>query len=107
MVNKKGTPEFVELPPFCSTRFQTAGFNSTIYSMAEKHARNTEEEIIEKQIVFSDVKVTFLGLYRYASALDILLLSVYTVCALGAGACQPIPAVRYCPPRLVAFAEIY
>lgn len=52
-----------------------------------------EEVAVQKQIQYDEVKKSFLGLYQYASALDIILVMVCAVCAILAGACQPLPTV--------------
>ncbi|OBT71595.1 hypothetical protein VF21_09533 [Pseudogymnoascus sp. 05NY08] len=54
-----------------------------------------EEEILQQQIQFDDVKISFLGLYHYASALDIILALVSAICAVLGGACQPLPALVF------------
>lgn len=53
-------------------------------------ARDDDDEI-QKQIQQGQIKTSFLGLYRYASAPDIILVAVCEVCAVLAGACQPLP----------------
>ncbi|KAJ5168928.1 leptomycin B resistance protein pmd1 [Penicillium canariense] len=60
--------------------------------MAPKY---TEASIIEKQISFSVVKITFLGLYRYATTIDAVLLFICAVSAILAGACQPAPTLVF------------
>lgn len=55
--------------------------------------KDSEESILQQQIDFSNVQITFLGLYHYATTIDIVLLSICAIAAILAGACQPIPTV--------------
>lgn len=59
----------------------------------EKPQKEIEEEIIERQIGIPKVKSSFLNLYRYASTGDIALVCISAICAVIAGATQPLPTV--------------
>lgn len=56
-----------------------------------------EEEILQRQIQFDNVNISFLNLYHYGSASDIILALVSAICAILGGACQPLPAVNFLP----------
>lgn len=55
--------------------------------------QDVEDEIVDRQLRFPEVKVTFFSLYRYASKRDYALLVISAACAIIAGACQPLPGV--------------
>ncbi|MCJ1401721.1 GTPase-activating protein [Xylographa trunciseda] len=54
-----------------------------------------EDEVLQKQLRFPEVRATFLGLYRYASSYDKVLLVVSAICALIAGSCQLLPTIIF------------
>lgn len=54
------------------------------------HLPEHEKQILKKQLNSPDVKVSFIGLYRYASKLDILIIAISAICAIGAGAALPL-----------------
>ncbi|MCJ1310477.1 GTPase-activating protein [Agyrium rufum] len=60
----------------------------------EKLSR-TEEEVLQKQVEFEDIKISFFSLYHYATLVDSLVVAISAICALGAGACQPLPALVF------------
>lgn len=62
-------------------------------SSPEKSLKEAEEDIIKRQIEIPKVKSSFLNLYRYASTGDIALVFLSAVCAVIAGATQPLPTV--------------
>lgn len=54
------------------------------------HLPEHEKEILKKQLDAPSVKISFFGLYRYASRMDILILVVSAICAIAAGAALPL-----------------
>lgn len=54
------------------------------------HLPQHEKDILKKQLDSPNVKISFFGLYRYASHLDILILVVSAICAIAAGAALPL-----------------
>lgn len=54
------------------------------------HLPEHEKEILKKQLDAPNVKISFFGLYRYASRLDVLILVVSAICAIAAGAALPL-----------------
>lgn len=54
------------------------------------HLPEDEKQILKKQLDAPDVKVSFIGLFRYASRNDLLILFVSTICAIVAGAALPL-----------------
>jgi ATP-binding cassette subfamily B (MDR/TAP) protein 1 len=54
------------------------------------HLPEHEKEILKKQLDAPHVKISFFGLYRYASRMDILVLVVSAICAIAAGAALPL-----------------
>ncbi|KAK2765952.1 GTPase-activating protein [Arachnomyces sp. PD_36] len=54
------------------------------------HLPEDEKAILKEQLHIPDVKVTFAGLYRYASTNDFIILAVSAICAIGAGAIMPL-----------------
>lgn len=62
------------------------------------HLPEHEKEILKKQLDAPNVKISFFGLYRYASRMDVLILVVSAICAIAAGAALPLFTVS---PRVV------
>lgn len=54
------------------------------------HLPEHEKEILKKQLDAPNVKISFFGLYRYASRMDMLILGVSAICAIAAGAALPL-----------------
>lgn len=54
------------------------------------HLPEHEKEILKRQLDAPTVKISFFGLYRYASKMDILILIVSAICAIAAGAALPL-----------------
>lgn len=54
------------------------------------HLPDHEREILKKQLDVSDLKVSFIGLHRYASKTDLLIIFVSAICAIAAGAALPL-----------------
>lgn len=54
------------------------------------HLPEHEKQILKKQLDAPEVKISFFGLYRYASKMDILILLVSAICAIAAGAALPL-----------------
>ncbi|KAI1802055.1 P-loop containing nucleoside triphosphate hydrolase protein [Daldinia bambusicola] len=61
----------------------------------ESHRHNKEAKIVEAQLHFDDVHVSFFSLFRYAKASHCLIVAISTISALGAGALIPLPAVLF------------
>ncbi|KAJ5661558.1 uncharacterized protein N7477_009174 [Penicillium maclennaniae] len=59
------------------------------------HLPEHEKEILKKQLDAPHVKISFFGLYRYASKMDILILSVSAICAIAAGAALPLFTILF------------
>ncbi|KAJ5888946.1 hypothetical protein N7495_008987, partial [Penicillium taxi] len=59
------------------------------------HLPEHEKEILKRQLDSPPVKVSFLGLYRYASRMDILILVVSAICAAAAGAALPLFTILF------------
>ncbi|KAB8290415.1 hypothetical protein EYC80_010847 [Monilinia laxa] len=52
-----------------------------------------DAEIIQRQLHFPDVKVSFFTLFRFATANDLIVIAISTCCALIAGATIPLPPI--------------
>ncbi|CAG7920112.1 unnamed protein product [Penicillium olsonii] len=59
------------------------------------HLPPHEKEILKKQLDAPPRPVSFFGLYRYASMIDILILVVSTLCAMAAGAALPLFTILF------------
>ena len=57
-----------------------------------------ERDIIKRQIDQPNVKVTYFTLYRFASKLDLLVILISSLCAIGGGSAFPLMTVRLCFP---------
>lgn len=53
-----------------------------------------EKEIIERQLHFADIDVSFFRLFRYATASDYLVIAISSLSAMVAGAIIPLAPVR-------------
>lgn len=54
------------------------------------HLPDHEKAILKEQLHIPDVKVSFVGLYRYASTNDLIVLAVSAICSIAAGAIMPL-----------------
>lgn len=54
------------------------------------HLPSHEKEILKKQLDAPVAKISFFGLYRYASRMDVLIMLVSAICAIAAGAALPL-----------------
>lgn len=54
------------------------------------HLPQHEKDILNKQLDAPVAKISFFGLYRYASKMDILIMLVSAICAIAAGAALPL-----------------
>lgn len=54
------------------------------------HLPQHEKDILKKQLDSPSVIISFFGLYRYASTIDILILVVSAICSIAAGAALPL-----------------
>lgn len=52
-----------------------------------------EDAILQRQLHFPETKPTYLGVFRYATISDLLIISVSTVCSFIAGGLIPLPPV--------------
>ncbi|KAJ5610137.1 hypothetical protein N7510_006856 [Penicillium lagena] len=59
------------------------------------HLPEHEKAILKKQLDAPVVKISFFGLYRYASHMDILILVVSAICAIAAGAALPLFTILF------------
>lgn len=64
------------------------------------HLPQHEKDILKKQLDAPVAKISFFGLYRYASKMDILILLVSAICAIAAGAALPLFTVSFEPENL-------
>ncbi|KAF2756024.1 ATP-binding cassette transporter ABC4 [Pseudovirgaria hyperparasitica] len=54
-----------------------------------------EQHVLRRQLVTPDVKVTYFTLYRYATRMDLIILSIAAFCAIAAGALMPLMTVIF------------
>jgi ATP-binding cassette subfamily B (MDR/TAP) protein 1 len=54
------------------------------------HLPEQEKEILKRQLDAPKVKISFFGLYRYASRLDLLVIAISALSAIVAGAAMPL-----------------
>ncbi|KAJ5320576.1 hypothetical protein PENANT_c033G08172 [Penicillium antarcticum] len=59
------------------------------------HLPAHEKDILKRQLDAPPVKITFFGLYRYASHMDILIIVVSALCAIAAGAALPLFTILF------------
>ncbi|KAJ5466700.1 ABC multidrug transporter mdr1 [Penicillium diatomitis] len=59
------------------------------------HLPEDEKEILKKQLNAPAAKVSFFTLYRYASAMDIVILVVCAICSIAAGAALPLFTILF------------
>ena len=59
------------------------------------HLPQHEKDILKRQLDAPPVQISFFGLYRYASRMDILILVVSTLCAIAAGAALPLFTILF------------
>ncbi|KAK1140267.1 GTPase-activating protein [Aspergillus melleus] len=80
------------------------------------HLAPHERQILKKQLDVDETNVSFFGLYRYASRMDILVLVVSAICAIAAGAALPLftilfgslaSAMRNITLGLIEYSEFY
>lgn len=67
------------------------------------HLPQHEKDILKKQLDAPEVKMGFVGLYRYADHMDILILVISALCAIAAGAALPLFTVStgHCDRNLI------
>lgn len=56
-------------------------------------AVTTQEEFLRKQLHFDDVKLSFFGIYTFATWGDLGLVGISAICAIIAGALFPVAPV--------------
>ena len=61
------------------------------------HLPDHEAAILKEQLHIPDVKVSFIGLYRYATTNDLLILALSAICAIAGGAIMPLFTVCWQP----------
>lgn len=54
------------------------------------HLPEHEKEILKRQLDAPKVNISFFGLYRYASKLDLFIIAISALCAIVAGAAMPL-----------------
>ncbi|KAJ5945869.1 ABC multidrug transporter mdr1 [Penicillium verhagenii] len=59
------------------------------------HLPEHEKAILKKQLDAPVVKISFFGLYRYASKLDLLIIAISALCAIVAGAAMPLFTILF------------
>ncbi|KAA8643122.1 hypothetical protein EYZ11_005820 [Aspergillus tanneri] len=59
------------------------------------HLSAHERDILKKQLEAEDATVSFFGLYRYASRMDMLAILVSAICAIAAGAALPLFTILF------------
>ncbi|KAL4942135.1 hypothetical protein BDV06DRAFT_192977 [Aspergillus oleicola] len=59
------------------------------------HLPEEEREILKKQLEELKVTITFFGLWRYATRMDILILVISGLCAIAAGAALPLFTILF------------
>lgn len=70
---------------------------ASMESKTKQFPTNVEQAILQDQLRIDDVKLSFLGIYNYATWLDLAVVAICAVCAIIAGALSPIAAVCSCP----------
>jgi hypothetical protein len=53
-----------------------------------------EQAILDRQLSVPQIKATYFMLYRYATKVDLLIIAICILCAMGAGAIFPLMTVR-------------
>ncbi|KAJ5746120.1 ABC multidrug transporter mdr1 [Penicillium odoratum] len=59
------------------------------------HLPEHEKEILKRQLDAPKVKISFFGLYRYASKFDLLIIAISALCAIVAGAAMPLFTILF------------
>ncbi|KAI2749146.1 hypothetical protein DTO012A8_9860 [Penicillium roqueforti] len=59
------------------------------------HLPEHEKEILKRQLDAPLVNISYFGLYRYASRIDILIIVISTLCAIAAGAALPLFTILF------------
>ncbi|KAK3069659.1 hypothetical protein LTR53_011839 [Teratosphaeriaceae sp. CCFEE 6253] len=59
------------------------------------HLPEHEAAILKRQLVIPPVKVTYVGLYRYATRNDLLIMALSGICAIGGGAVMPLMTIVF------------
>lgn len=59
-----------------------------------------EHATLERQLHFDENNVSFLGIYRFTDAIDVIVVAVSTVCAVIAGSLIPVTPVYFSYPML-------
>ncbi len=60
-----------------------------------KHLPPDEADILRKQVITPDVKVGISTMYRYASAMDLLIMAAASLCAIASGAFLPCMTIIF------------
>ncbi|KAJ5144195.1 uncharacterized protein N7515_002982 [Penicillium bovifimosum] len=99
-LNEKPTEKPVDKRDSDSASTSTAKeHESTTVSTEEDalyaHLPAHEREILKRQLDAPTVSISFFGLYRYASSLDILIIVVSALCAIAAGAALPLFTILF------------
>lgn len=83
---KSATIDLSQTKASDATQTGTADIPEDPFSHLPEH----EREVLKTQLDVEDQKVSFFGLYRYASKNDILIIIVSAICSIAAGAALPL-----------------
>lgn len=71
------------------------------------HLPEEEQQVLKQQLEELKVNITFFGLWRYATKIDVLILLVSAICAIAAGAALPLFTVSSLPWALNSFSDSF
>lgn len=89
--NKPGSDSASTLTANKESKTPVSSEDDALYAHLPQH----EKEILKKQLDAPPVPISFFGLYRYASHMDILILVVSALCAIAAGAAMPLFTILF------------
>jgi ATP-binding cassette subfamily B (MDR/TAP) protein 1 len=89
------TPADKEQRPKSSSSNNAASDNEVDALIA--HLPEDERQVLKTQLEEIKVNISFFGLWRYATKIDILIMIISAICAIAAGAALPLFTVRICP----------
>lgn len=69
------------------------------------HLTEDEQRILDRQLDTPVAKSSYFMLYRYATKVDLLIIAIAAICAIGAGAVFPLMTVRI--PSSILFGPLY
>lgn len=91
------TPADKEQRPKSSSSNNAVSVNEVDALIA--HLPEEERQVLKTQLEEIKVNISFFGLWRYATKMDILIMVISTICAIAAGAALPLFTVRICSCR--------